>query len=90
MGNLIILHEFRKNPHIAGNAHCIACLHKWVAVAPEGEVWLECPKCHCNKGLFKFPVSLEKPHWHCACGNNLFHLDQDSFYCPNCGLTQSF
>ena len=33
------------DPHISGDARCLACKHEWVAVAPIGTIWLECPAC---------------------------------------------
>jgi rubrerythrin len=28
------------------------------------------------------------PDWHCDCGNELFYVTANGYYCPNCGLTQ--
>jgi Zn finger protein HypA/HybF involved in hydrogenase expression len=77
-------------PHITGEAHCLACLHVWVSVAPAGAVWLECPNCKAEKGLMRFKCLYEKrPHWHCNCGNSLFHVTSAGYYCPNCGDWQT-
>lgn len=70
------------DPHISGKAHCIACKHEWVSVAPVGTVWLTCPECQTEKGLMKFPCVREG-------GNDLFHATKDRFYCPNCGNWQN-
>lgn len=77
------------DPHIVGAAHCIACAHKWTSVAPVGSVWLECPNCKCDKGLMDQPCVRELPTWTCNCGNDLFHVTKDGYYCPNCGDWQT-
>ena len=33
-------------PHWTGRVKCSACGHEWIAVAPEGTHFCECPKCH--------------------------------------------
>ena len=35
-------------PHLVHEAVCLKCLHRWIAVRPEGSllVDLECPHCH--------------------------------------------
>jgi len=43
-----------KSPHVADRAYCTACKHEWVAVAPVGTLWLECPKCTTYRALFHF------------------------------------
>lgn len=87
MADLIDLDEHR--PHAAGMAHCLACAHAWVAVAPTGVVWLECPACHAVKGLMDMPYErVNEPHWTCDCGNQLFYATLNGMYCPNCGEQQ--
>ena len=34
-----------EEPHLAGEAECTACGHRWAAVAPVGTVHLDCPAC---------------------------------------------
>lgn len=78
-----------EDPHIAGEARCIACSHEWASVAPVGSVWLECPSCKTSKGLMKYACERTGLEWHCNCGNTLFHATPDGFYCPNCGSWQT-
>lgn len=81
--------EFKRkepdDPHIAGQARCIACANEWVSVAPIGTAWLECPSCKCEKGLMKYPCAREGKTWHCHCANELFYVTPEGIYCPNCG-----
>lgn len=76
----------------SGTALCISCKHEWQARAPEGTDWLECPCCGCWKGKFKYPVyrQPEIPYWRCGCNNDLFYINPDGVYCPNCGKVQVF
>ena len=32
-------------PHWTGSVKCFSCGHEWIAVAPQGTQFLECPKC---------------------------------------------
>lgn len=77
-------------PHMECLARCIACKHEWHAVAPVGTVWLECPSCGTEKGVFKFHGERSGLHWTCACENQLFYIMEDGAYCPNCGDWQSW
>lgn len=77
-----------KTPHLSGTAVCLACKHEWVAVAPVGAVWMECPACSLERGRYRGPVQLDRDHWRCHCGNDLFQATQDGMYCPNCGEWQ--
>jgi len=84
MGDIVSIES--QKPHKTGEAICMSCKEEWIAVAPAGVVWLECPKCKTEHGLFKFPCSYsDKSHWECNCGNDLFHVTPDGYYCPNCG-----
>lgn len=74
-----------RSPHLSGDAKCLACGHQWVAVAPVGTVWLECPACSLERGRYVAQVERPGPHWHCGCGNDLFRVTPDGPYCPNCG-----
>ena len=81
--------EFKKKePHISGEAICLSCGHNWVSIAPTGTIWLECPECHVVRGRFVYQCERDGLHWECDCGNDLFHVTEDGFYCPNCGLWQ--
>jgi hypothetical protein len=78
--------------HRSGAAHCLHCRHEWVAVAPVGIVYVECPECHCDKGVFTGvtlpPVGTE--HFVCGCGNGLFSVTRDYVLCANCGSWKYF
>jgi len=77
-----------RTPHLSGEAKCMLCSKEWVAVAPVGTPWLECPECHAVKGYMKFNVQRTKSEWVCNCGNDLFRVTPDGYYCPNCGAWQ--
>jgi len=79
-----------REPHLEGVAKCLACSHKWVAVAPVGTIWLECPSCTLERGRYVAQIQREGEHWHCNCGNDLFQATRDGVYCPNCGEWQVF
>jgi hypothetical protein len=91
MGDVINLQRYKEEqaPHMAGPAHCMCCKHEWAAVAPVGTVFLECPECLTEKGVFLMPVLRGNSEWTCNCGNTLFKISPDNgAYCPNCGQTQ--
>lgn len=78
----------KKDPHIAGEA-CCPCGYSWAAVAPVGVVWLTCPKCGGERGLFKFrcvPDGL--PIWHCVCDCSVFCITAEYIVCVSCGHTK--
>lgn len=55
MPNVVSLQAVREArvPHWTGPALCMVCGHHWVASAPEGTTWLECPQCGCGNFLFQ-------------------------------------
>ena len=79
----------KRMPHSSGQARCLDCKHEWVAVAPIGTYWLQCPGCSLLRGkyifMFNFPNEL---HWTCHCGNDLFYATKRAIFCPNCGAEQ--
>ena len=76
-------------PHLSGSARCLGCKHEWVAVAPVGTSWLECPSCRLGKGRYVSTFMEDDSHWHCDCGNELFACSQRyGWYCPMCGACQ--
>ncbi len=77
-----------REPHLSGEAVCLACEHKWVAVAPVGTVWMECPSCSLERGRYLGAVNVGGEHWRCHCGNDLFRVTKSGMYCPNCGEWQ--
>ncbi len=78
----------KRQPHISGKARCLDCRHEWVAVAPVGVTWMECPSCSLLRARYVYPIREAKQHWICQCGNDLFHILVDGCYCPNCGVVQ--
>ena len=78
------------DPHISGDARCLACQHEWVAIAPIGTIWLECPACSLDRGRYIAQALRDGDHWHCACGCDLFYVTDAGVYCPNCGAWQDF
>ncbi|HSX21491.1 MAG TPA: hypothetical protein VLE97_01800 [Gaiellaceae bacterium] len=89
-GNVVSLADRRKDPHSSGEAICLDCKHTWAAVAPTGTVWLECPGCGLTRGRFRYQHERTgAAHWTCKCGNDLFHVTPDGYYCPNCGVEAS-
>lgn len=91
MSDVVDLQRVReeRSPHSSGQARCLDCKHEWVAVAPIGTYWLQCPSCSLVRGkyifMFNFPDEL---HWNCNCGNDLFYMLKDCCVCPNCGEKQ--
>ncbi len=78
-----------RTPHLSGEARCMLCGHEWQAVAPVGVPWLECPACRYMKGHFKYAVQRSGVEWTCQCGNDLFRVTPDGYYCPGCGAWQN-
>lgn len=85
---VIQLAEYR--PHVSGMARCINCKYEWSAVAPfeSRRDPLECPKCGHMKGHLPFEYEPFGEVWNCSCGNDLFYVQHDVVFCPNCGETQ--
>jgi Zn finger protein HypA/HybF involved in hydrogenase expression len=90
MGALINLAEHR--PHLSGKARCTACGHEWVAVAPVGTLWFDCPACHTERGLYVAPITDVDGSSHiflCPCGGDAFaiHLFDGVaiVHCVRCG-----
>lgn len=52
MNNVTSLADARtkREPHVAGEAYCMACNHHWTAVWPTGQVELECPTVQVYEG----------------------------------------
>ena len=79
-------HEEVQEPYLSGKAHCIQCDHTWIAVAPVGASFLECPECKTEKGAFIgacVPSDVEVRE--CNCGNQLFFLTREGHMCAKCG-----
>ncbi len=91
MGQVIQIRKTEEDetPHLSGEAVCIECGYECVQVCPVGVIWSECPKCHSMKMHMKYPVQRDNMEWECKCGNRLFKVTQDGYYCPNCGEWQT-
>lgn len=82
----------REEPHLSGEALCLDCRKRWVAVAPVGQRWLECPDCMTRKGLFVAPVGAEEGDslFVCKCGSEAltayFHVGHFRLRCMACGI----
>ena len=90
MGEVIAFNKL--DPHATGEAVCISCKHEFIAVAPVGEVWFDCPECGIEKAtwkyVFKFKAGTEIRV--CACGNELFYLTREGHACALCGKYQQY
>lgn len=78
-----------RRPHMSGEARCLCCGHKWVAIAPIGTVELECTECNTYRGVFIGPPKPDTV-WQCDCGNQLFYIGPDGAMCAWCGVKQVF
>lgn len=94
MGEVIsLLRNVESEKQMAsGEAVCMQCNHKWVAVAEVGANRFECPECHTMKGLWMFEFSPADGELvrTCNCGNQLFLLTPEGHLCPNCGTYQMY
>ena len=59
--------------HLAGDANCLNCDHRWPAVAPHGTPIHECPDCGLFKGVFSAAM-LPEAYYLCHCGCASFFL----------------
>lgn len=75
---------------MSGEAVCANCQATWVAVAPIGSTWMECPECHCMKGNFTHPSLRKEDLYTCRCGCDVFRMTQYGTYCVNCGISHGF
>jgi len=80
----------KKQPHLSGEARCMLCQHKWIAVKPiYDNLFLECPECHSMKGFMVYPCEPSDGFlWTCNCGNDLFRITNKGTLCANCGQYQ--
>lgn len=81
-----------RTPHCQGPAFCMGCNHEWIGVWPAGKVDLECPNCHAHRGRGKFNITPPATELVTCnkCGNQLFNLMPDGFFCPGCGMRFSY
>jgi hypothetical protein len=71
-------------------AYCLACSHRWTAYRDtpnRAYTWLECPRCHADKGVYsgRFSFADDELIYTCSCGNTLFNIGMDCYLCPICG-----
>lgn len=78
--------------HFSGRVVCLACNHEWVGVAATGSTGLECPQCHCMRGVWKFPLMPAESRlvYQCNCGCTAFFVmlkepDDIEIMCHGCG-----
>lgn len=82
--------------HLTGPAQCLACGHGWVAVAPVGVCWLECPSCGTYRGTWSGVVGYGSPVevFRCGCGCEAiraFLVDGGPrLVCCSCGVEHRF
>lgn len=85
-------HKASKQPHMSGEAVCLVCKHKWVAVAPTGTHQLECPSCGLHKGIFVALASSADDTlvWNCDCGNIYYEARTVGLLCIICGTNHPY
>jgi len=89
MAEVIDIASRRQDPHSCGEAVCQTCGHKWVQVAPVGELHLKCPKCESLNGVYRhgFDPPVGEPYLVCECGETLFWVQPKGVLCRRCGRT---
>lgn len=88
MGDVVNIVTHR--PHRTGNAVCVGCCHRWVAVTPAGVTGLDCPACGLPKGVFIGLAETELDQWQCCCKGFVFFIDEQGPYCANCGVRPNY
>lgn len=86
--------------HLSGKARCLDCGSEWVAVAPVGTCYLECPQCKTVRGVLRAPIGGSAEHgegeWTCNCGCDVFKIlgypggSFRAILCMRCGAPQQF
>jgi hypothetical protein len=72
----------------SGEAQCLNCNHKWIAVVPAGVVSFECPECHTFKGIRRGIIipGAGKAYYACpCCHGEIYYLIDDGNLCIGCG-----
>jgi len=87
--------QFKVEPRIdrliVSPATCLHCGHEWEDQSFENEYSAaECPKCKRCSGIPKHLITPEEDWWHCNCGNDLFFVTRNGFFCPRCGRRINF
>lgn len=94
MAEIVSLAKFKEenSPHWAGAAKCVSCKHEWVAVAPLGTEWIECPECGLERGhaYHAFGAEAGDSLFQCNCGcealTAYYRAGRFRFQCMNCGV----
>lgn len=74
---------------MTGEVRCLTCKHAWVAVAPIGTSWMDCPECGHHNATWYAKTVKDGAHWVCNCGCMVFHISPIwQVYCAYCGLHQ--
>lgn len=78
-----------KQPHMTGDAVCLVCKAKWVAVVPTGTLCLECPECGTMRGVLNGnPIPADKMLMECDCGCVHYNIRPDGrALCCLCGVS---
>ena len=82
--------RFKRWPHLAGEAMCIACKHVWAAVAPVGTMQLECPACKAERGQWRYPFNADTGQqiFICnTCNSTNFAVQPHRVLCVGCGTS---
>lgn len=92
LANRRALKEKQNEPAILeGEAVCLWCDHRWIAISEVGCTWLECPRCSRVYGRTRHPVVRDNPGrddstlWVCLCGCDVFRICLEGTYCIDCG-----
>lgn len=88
MNKVVNLDEHR--PHLAGEALCMGCGHRWQAVAPVGAFKeLECSECKRMMGTFThYCIPGDEHLWTCNCGCMFFTVSFTRIMCVQCGISK--
>lgn len=76
-------------PHLAGKCICLQCKYEWEGVAPLGTLYLQCPECWLDKGIFNC-VTFPERYWECKCGCAHFAVGVSHIVCLFCGISKEF
>ena len=85
MGELVDINSAK--PNLTGDALCLCCGNKWVAVELIGAVEFECPECKTWKGVF-VGMTAPKTVLECGCGCQHFYLGDYGPMCSRCGTVE--
>lgn len=97
MGDVVPLRVDCDGPYLSGTAKCIDCGNEWIAVAPVGTLYLECPHCKTKRGVMNGPCDAADGEqlYVCNCGCDLFKIVAvDNVFkwmiCLRCGTSPTF